>query len=44
LARIRTLAAKAGEPQRFTDLLAAVTAEHGRKRNLMALVDKKRWD
>lgn len=43
LARIRTLATKAGEPQRFTDLLAAVTAEHARKRNLMALVDKKRW-
>jgi uncharacterized Zn finger protein len=43
LARIRTLATKGGEPQRFTALLAAVTAEHGRKRNLMALIDKKRW-
>lgn len=43
LARIRTLASKAGEPQRFTDLLASVSAEHARKRNLMALIDKKRW-
>jgi uncharacterized Zn finger protein len=43
LSRIRTLTAKAGEPQRFTELLAAVTAEHGRKRNLMALIEKKRW-
>ncbi|MBA3652862.1 MAG: hypothetical protein H0W70_01560 [Actinobacteria bacterium] len=44
LARIRTLAAKAGEPQRFTELLAAVTAEHARKRNLMALITKKVLD
>ena len=43
LARIRTLADKAGEPGRFTELLVAVTAEHARKRNLMALIDKKRW-
>lgn len=43
LARIRTLTAKAGEPQRFANLLASITAEHGRKRNLMALIDKKRW-
>ncbi len=43
LARIRTLATKAGEPERFTDLLAAVTTEHARKRNLIALIDKKRW-
>lgn len=43
LARIRTLATRAGEPQRFSELLAAVTAEHARKRNLMALIDKKRW-
>lgn len=43
LARIRTLATKAGEPKHFTELLAAVTAEHARKRNLMALIDKKRW-
>lgn len=43
LARIRTLTAKAGEPQRFTDFLASIKDEHGRKRNLMALIDKKRW-
>jgi uncharacterized Zn finger protein len=43
LARIGTLADKAGEPQRFTDLLATITAEHARKRNLIALIDKKRW-
>ncbi len=39
LARIRTLATKAGKAQRFTELLAAVTAEHARKRNVTALVD-----
>ncbi len=43
LGRIRTLATKAGQPQRFTELLAAVRVEHARKRNLMALIDKKRW-
>lgn len=43
LARIRTLATTAGEPQHFTELLARVSAKHGRKRNLMALIDKKRW-
>ena len=43
LARICTLTAKAGEPQRFDDLLAALTAEHGRKRNLMTLIEKKGW-
>lgn len=43
LARIRTLTDKAGEPQRFSELLAAVTAEHARKRNLMALIGKKQW-
>lgn len=43
LARIRTLTSKAGEPRRFNDLLAALTAEHGRKRNLMALIEKKGW-
>jgi hypothetical protein len=37
------LATNAGEPERFTDLLAAVRIEHGRKRNLMTLIDKKRW-
>lgn len=43
LARIRTLATKGDQPQLFSRLLATVIAEHGRKRNLMALIDKKRW-
>lgn len=43
LGRVRMLATKAGEPQRFTDLLAAVRTEHGRKRNLVALLDKQGW-
>lgn len=43
LARIRMLATKAGEPHRFSELLASVTAEHVRKRNLIALIQKKRW-
>lgn len=43
LGRIRTLATKAGEPERFGDLLAAVIADHARKRNLMAMIAKKRW-
>ncbi|HEY3924177.1 MAG TPA: SWIM zinc finger family protein [Acidothermaceae bacterium] len=43
LGRIRTLATNAGEPQRFRELLAAVSAEHGRKRNLMALIDERGW-
>ena len=43
LARIRTLATNADVPQRFTDLLTTVTTDHARKRNLMALIDKKGW-
>lgn len=43
LGRIRTLATKAGEPERFGDLLATVTTDHARKRNLMAMIAKKRW-
>ncbi len=43
LARVRTLATEAGEPERFAELLAAVATEHARKRNLIALIDKKRW-
>lgn len=43
LSRVRTLATSADEPARFTELLATVTATHARKRNLMALIDKKRW-
>lgn len=41
LARIKTLATNAGEPQRFADLLATVRSGHARKRNLMTLIDKK---
>ncbi len=43
LARIRTLADKAGQPEYLTRVLASVTAQHARERNLMALIDKKRW-
>ena len=43
LARIRTLATKGDQPQLFSRLLATVVAEHGRKRNLMAFIDKNRW-
>lgn len=43
LARVRTLASTAGEPERFTDLLALVTTEHARKRNLIAFIDKMGW-
>ena len=43
LARIRTLATAAGNPDLFTSLLADVRAKHKPKRNLMALLDKKRW-
>ena len=43
LTRIRTLADKAGQPEYFTKLLASVTTEHARKRNLLALIDNKRW-
>ena len=43
LARIRTLATNADEPQRFTDLLTTIITDHARKRNLMALIDKKGW-
>ena len=43
LARIRSLATKGDQPQLFSQLLATVMTEHGRKRNLMALIDKKRW-
>jgi hypothetical protein len=37
------LATKAGEPERFYELLASITAEHARKRNLIALINDKRW-
>ena len=44
LGRIRTLATKAGEPERFGDLLATIRIDHARKRNLMAMIAKKGWD
>ena len=43
LSRIRRLAHQAGQPQRFEEILQRVRAEHGRKRNLMKLIDKKVW-
>lgn len=43
LARIRRLAREAGEPQRFAGILERVRTEHGRKRNLMKLIDQKGW-
>lgn len=43
LSRIQSLATKAGEPELFGRLLASVTADHARKRNLMAMIAKKGW-
>ena len=43
LAKIRQLAQQAGEPSIFTTLLAEVRTAHKPKRNLMALLDRKRW-
>jgi tetratricopeptide (TPR) repeat protein len=43
LARIRRLARHADQPQRFEDILRRVRDEHGRKRNLMKLLDQKGW-
>jgi tetratricopeptide (TPR) repeat protein len=46
LGRIQRLARRADQPQRFEDILQRVRAEHGRKRNLMQLIDQKggsRW-
>ncbi len=43
LGRIRRLTDAAGRPERFEDLVAAVRDEHGRKRNLMGLMDKQGW-
>ncbi len=43
LSRIRRLARQADEPQRFEDTLQRIRAEHGRKRNLMKLLDQKGW-
>lgn len=43
MARIRTLATEAGEPERFEDLLDEVRTTHKPKRNLMALLRDKGW-
>ncbi|MCU1462035.1 MAG: hypothetical protein JWO37_2110 [Acidimicrobiales bacterium] len=43
LARIGALAQSAGEPALFEDVLVSVRSEHGRKRNLMALIDERHW-
>lgn len=43
LGRIRRLAAQAGQPERFASILARVRGEHGRKRNLIKLIDHKGW-
>jgi uncharacterized Zn finger protein len=43
LTRIRRLARQAGQPERFEDILRRVRDEHGRKRNMMKLIDQKGW-
>jgi len=43
LGRIRRLAAQADRMDRFDDLLRRVRTEHGRKRNLVALLDQQGW-
>lgn len=43
LGRIRRLAAQAGQPERFASILGRVRGEHGRKRNLIKLIDRKGW-
>lgn len=43
LARTRRLARQAGQPARSSNILERVRAEHGRKRNLMKLIDQKGW-
>ena len=43
LAKIRQLAQQAGEPSIFATLIAEVRTAHKPKRNLMALLDRKRW-
>lgn len=43
LGRIRRLANQAEQPQRFDDILHRLRTEHGRKRNLMQLIDEKGW-
>jgi tetratricopeptide (TPR) repeat protein len=43
LGRIRRLTDQTGQPDQFKQLVVAVRAEHGRKRNLMALIEKEGW-
>lgn len=43
LGRIRRLTDQAGQPDQFQQLVVAVRAEHGRKRNLIALMEKEGW-
>ncbi len=43
LERIRVLADRAGQPERFAAFLERVRTEHRAKRNLMALLDDKAW-
>lgn len=43
LERIRVLADRAGQPERFAALLERVRTEHRAKRNLKALLDDKSW-
>lgn len=43
MARVRRLDERAGRPERFFGFIARVRAEHGRKRNLMALFETKGW-
>lgn len=43
LSRIRRLAFQAGQPERFAGILERVRGEHGRKRNLIKLIDQKGW-
>ena len=43
LERIQRLTDQTGQPDRFQQLVVAVRAEHGRKRNLIALMEKEGW-
>ncbi|MGH8899221.1 MAG: tetratricopeptide repeat protein [Egibacteraceae bacterium] len=43
MVRIERLYAALGRPEDFAAYVAQVRAEHGRKRSLMTLLDRKRW-
>lgn len=43
MARVKTLSTDAGDPDRFTRLLADVRRIHKPKRNLMALLNRRGW-